>query len=295
LQKQQNSLIAGLRATNEQPVMRPNVQEDKAPLGVADKSAISTISGAVAGACPPTSDAFSPTFSSTENEEKDGSSSAMVQLPHPEPPLTGTGSSAAVAAVPAVQTSAARHVMAVGKRGYALNRSDSTGSSAGRKFLAPTSSDPQQRSTLSDKERLHISSQQRKKNSMTTLPHAGQLGQLAKQRGGGGGGGGGEASKSSSFFAQLNSEIGQFHYPTINAAAAAAALHGYGHGHGQHQQHHHHGGGGGALGSPSAMMSQMIGGSGKLLPFNNQANAVYEVHDWWQEQVLCPQTSDDEI
>ncbi|EDX01669.1 sodium leak channel non-selective protein isoform X1 [Drosophila yakuba] len=311
--KQQNSLIAGLRATNEQPVMRPNVQEDKAPLGAVDKSAISTISGAVAGACPPTSDAFSPTFSSTENEEKDGSSSALVQLPHSETSIAGTGSSATAAATatgassglgigpPTVQ-SAARHVMTVGKRGYALNRSDSTGSSAGRKFLAPTSSDPQQRSTLSDKERLHITSQQRKKNSMTTLPHAGQLGQLAKQRGGGGG----DATKSSSFFAQLNSEIGQFHYPTINAAAAAAALHGYGHGHGhghgthaghggghgEHQQHHHHGG---ALGSPSAMMSQMIGGSGKLLPFNNQANAVYEVHDWWQEQVLCPQTSDDEI
>ncbi|XP_033169210.1 sodium leak channel non-selective protein isoform X1 [Drosophila mauritiana] len=309
--KQQNSLIAGLRATNEQPVMRPNVQEDKAPLGAVDKSAISTISGAVAGACPPTSDAFSPTFSSTENEEKDGSSSAVVQLPHSETSIAGTGSSATGVATatgtssglgvgpPAVQ-STARHVMTVGKRGYALNRSDSTGSSAGRKFLAPTSSDPQQRSTLSDKERLHITSQQRKKNSMTTLPHAGQLGQLAKQRGGGG-----EATKSSSFFAQLNSEIGQFHYPTINAAAAAAALHGYGHGHGhghgthgghgghgEHQLHHHHGG---ALGSPSAMMSQMIGGSGKLLPFNNQANAVYEVHDWWQEQVLCPQTSDDEI
>ncbi|XP_039152328.1 sodium leak channel non-selective protein isoform X1 [Drosophila simulans] len=309
--KQQNSLIAGLRATNEQPVMRPNVQEDKAPLGAVDKSAISTISGAVAGACPPTSDAFSPTFSSTENEEKDGSSSAVVQLPHSETSIAGTGSSATGVATatgtssglgvgpPAVQ-STARHVMTVGKRGYALNRSDSTGSSAGRKFLAPTSSDPQQRSTLSDKERLHITSQQRKKNSMTTLPHAGQLGQLAKQRGGGG-----EATKSSSFFAQLNSEIGQFHYPTINAAAAAAALHGYGHGHGhghgthgghgghgEHQLHHHHGG---ALGSPSAMMSQMIGGSGKLLPFNKQANAVYEVHDWWQEQVLCPQTSDDEI
>ncbi|KAH8354718.1 hypothetical protein KR084_003279 [Drosophila pseudotakahashii] len=284
--KQQNSLIAGLRATNEQPVMRPNVQEDKAPLGgAADKSAISTISGAVAGACPlPTSDAFSPTFSSTENEEKDGSSSAAVQVQ--EPPMAGgigTGSSAVAVGPPppSVQTTA-RHVMTVGKRGYALNRSDSTGSSAGRKFLAPTSSDPQQRSTLSDKERLHISSQQRKKNSMTTLPHAGQLGQLAKQRGGG------EASKSSSFFAQLNSEIGQqFHYPTISA------VHGYGHGHGQHG--HHQGGGAGALGSPSAMMSQMIGGSGKLLPFNNQANAVYEVHDWWQEQVLCPQTSDDEI
>ncbi|XP_043072146.1 sodium leak channel non-selective protein isoform X2 [Drosophila grimshawi] len=271
--KQQNSLIAGLRATNEQLVMRPNVQEDKAPSGVIDKSAISTISGAVAGTCPPTSDAFSPTFSSTENDEKDASSSAVV-LPHTDSHTTAAG---------------ARHVMTVGKRAYALNRSDSTGSSAGRKFLAPTSSDPQQRSTLSDKERLHISSQQRKKNSMTTLPHAaqlGQLGQMGKQR---------EVNKSSSFFSQLNSEIGQFHYPTINAtaAAAAAALHNFGdhHHHHQHQHQHHHG----ALTSPSAMISQLIGGSGKLLPFNNQANAVYEVHDWWQEQVLCTQTSDDEV
>lgn len=241
--------------------MRANVQEDKAPGGIIDKSAISTISGAVAGTCPPTSDAFSPTLSSTENDEKDASSSAVVP-PHADPHVSST-----------------RYVMAVGKRAYALNRSDSTGSSAGRKFLAPTSSDPQQRSTLSDKERLHISSQQRKKNSMTTLPHAGQLGQLGKQR---------DANKASSFFSQLNSEIGQFHYPAINAsAAAAAALHSYA----DHQHQHHHG----PLSSPSAMISQLIGGSGKLLPFNNQANAVYEVHDWWQEQVLCSQASDEEV
>lgn len=177
--------------------MRPNIQEDKTPLGVAEKSAISTISGAVSGTCPPTSDAFSPTFSSTENEEKEASSSGPV--PHTEPPTGGIGgiggtiTTVAVAgttvaergqaATATATATAARHVMTMGKRGYALNRSDSTGSSAGRKFLAPTSSDPQQRSTLSDKERLHISSQQRKKNSMTTLPHAGQLGQLAKQRG----------------------------------------------------------------------------------------------------------------
>lgn len=259
LQKQQNSLIAGLRATNEQPVMRPTVQEEKASSGLIDKSAISTISGAVAGTCPPTSDAFSPTFSSTENDEKDASSSAVV-LPHAD-----------------VHATSVRHVMAVGKRAYALNRSDSTGSSAGRKFLAPTSSDPQQRSTLSDKERLHISSQQRKKNSMTTLPHVSQLVQLGKQR---------DPNKSSTFFSQLNSEIGQFHYPTINTSGAAAAMHSYG----DHHQHHH-----GALSSPSAMMSQLIGSTGKLLPFNNQANAVYEVHDWWQEQVLCTQSSDDEV
>ncbi|XP_030564412.1 sodium leak channel non-selective protein isoform X2 [Drosophila novamexicana] len=255
--KQQNSLIAGLRATNEQLVMRANVQEDKTSGGILEKSAISTISGAVAGTCPPTSDAFSPTLSSTENDEKDVSSSAVV-LPHTDS-----------------HVSSVRHVMTVGKRAYALNRSDSTGSSAGRKFLAPTSSDPQQRSTLSDKERLHISSQQRKKNSMTTLPHVVQLG---KQR---------ETNKSSSFFSQLNSEIGQFYYPTINATAVAvAALHSFA----DHHQHLH-----GPLSSPSAIISQLIGGSGKLLPFNNQANAVYEVHDWWQEQVLCSQTSDDEV
>ncbi|XP_064540810.1 sodium leak channel NALCN isoform X2 [Drosophila montana] len=258
--KQQNSLIAGLRATNEQLVMRANAQEDKTSSGILEKSAISTISGAVAGTCPPTSDAFSPTLSSTENDEKDVSSSAVV-LPHTDS-----------------HVSSVRHVMSVGKRAYALNRSDSTGSSAGRKFLAPTSSDPQQRSTLSDKERLHISSQQRKKNSMTTLPHVVQLGQLGKQR---------ETNKSSSFFSQLNSEIGQFYYPTINATAVAvAALHTFA----DHHQHLH-----GPLSSPSALISQLIAGSGKLLPFNNQANAVYEVHDWWQEQVLCSQTSDDEV
>ncbi|XP_032294828.1 sodium leak channel NALCN isoform X2 [Drosophila virilis] len=258
--KQQNSLIAGLRATNEQLVMRANVQEDKTSGGILEKSAISTISGAVAGTCPPTSDAFSPTLSSTENDEKDVSSSA-VMLPHTDS-----------------HVSSVRHVMTVGKRAYALNRSDSTGSSAGRKFLAPTSSDPQQRSTLSDKERLHISSQQRKKNSMTTLPHVVQLGQLGKQR---------ETNKSSSFFSQLNSEIGQFYYPTINATAVAvAALHSFA----DHHQHLH-----GPLSSPSAIISQLIGGSGKLIPFNNQANAVYEVHDWWQEQVLCSQTSDEEV
>ncbi|XP_034490184.1 sodium leak channel non-selective protein isoform X2 [Drosophila innubila] len=255
--KQQNSLIAGLRATNEQPVMRPNMQDDKVASGVIDKLTISTISGAVAGTCPPSSDAFSPTLSSTENDEKDASSSGIA-LPHSE-----------------AHASSVRHVMVVGKRNYVLNRSDSTGSSAGRKFLAPTSSDPQQRSTLSDKERLHISSQQRKKNSMTTLPHISQMG---KQR---------DTNKASGFFTQVNNETGLFHYPTINpTVAAAAAMHSYG-------DHHHHRHG--TLSSPSAMISQLIGGSGKLLPFNNQANAVYEVHDWWQEQVLCTQTSDDEV
>lgn len=238
-------MIAGLRATNE-PIIRPSTQEDKTPTGAADKSAIATISGAVAATCPPTSDAFSPTFSSTENEEKDVSTSGIASTP-----------------APVIETStiqATQRIITATKRGYALNRSDSTGSSAGRKFLAPTSSDPQQRSTLTDKERLHIANQQKKKNSMTTttLPVAVVAAAVA-------------GHKKNSFFA---GDMGQFHYPAIN--------------------HFDHGHIPPALGSPSGLMPHIMAGS-KLLPFNNQANAVYEVHDWWQEQVLCTQMSDDEV
>ncbi|KAM7347268.1 sodium leak channel non-selective protein na isoform 2-T2 [Cochliomyia hominivorax] len=242
----QNSLIAGLRATNEQPLIRPSAQEDKTPTGTAEKSAIATISGTVAATCPPTSDAFSPTFSSTENEGNDVSTSAVASTPA-APTETAT-------------TQATQRVISATKRGYALNRSDSTGSS-GRKFLAPTSSDPQQRSTLSDKERLYIANQQKKKNSMTssTLPVTVTSAAIP-----------GAGHKKNSFFA---GDMSQFHYPVINHFE-----------HGNLQQ---------GLGSPSGLMPHIIPGT-KLLPLNNQANAVYEVHDWWQEQVLCTQTSDDD-
>lgn len=226
--------------------MRPTSQEDKTPTGPVDKSAIATISGAVAATCPATSDAFSPTFSSTENEGNDVSSSAVISTPGP----TETSMS-----------HAAQRIMTTTKRGYALNRSDSTGSSAGRKFLAPTSSDPQQRSTLSDKERLYIANQQKKKNSITgsTLPMV-----LTSAIPGTG-------HKKNSFFV---CDMSQFHYPAINNFELGSFPQG--------------------LGSPSGLMPHIIPGT-KLLPFNNQANAVYEVQDWWQEQVLCTQTSEDEI
>ncbi|XP_037936691.1 sodium leak channel non-selective protein [Teleopsis dalmanni] len=242
--KQQNSLIAGLRATNE-AMMRHTAAEDKTPTGIGDKSTIATISGTVAATCPPTSDAFSPTFSSTENDEKEPSSGVI-----PTP-----------ADVHSIQK-----VLTATKRAYALNRSDSTGSSAGRKFLAPTSSDPQQRTTLTDKERLHISNQQKKKNSMTTIPTIPIVGGAGFKR---------DINKPVGFLTQFNNEIGQFHYPINNSNS-------------------HYGDTHGALGSPSALVGHIIAGS-KLLPFNNQANVVYEVHDWWQEQVICTQTSDDEL
>ncbi|XP_037822803.1 LOW QUALITY PROTEIN: sodium leak channel non-selective protein-like [Lucilia sericata] len=245
--KQQNSLIAGLRATNEQPIIRPSAQEDKTPTGTGDKSAIATISGAVAATCPPTSDAFSPTFSSTENEGNDVSTSAVASTPAPTETST---------------THATQRVITATKRGYTLNRSDSTGSSAGRKFLAPTSSDPQQRTTLSDKERLYIANQQKKKNSMTTTTLPVTIAPAIP----------GAGHKKNSFFA---GDMSQFHYPAINHFE-----------HGNIPQ--------GGLGSPSGLLPHIIPGT-KLLPFNNQANAVYEVHDWWQEQVLCTQMSDDEM
>ncbi|XP_011187769.2 sodium leak channel NALCN isoform X1 [Zeugodacus cucurbitae] len=239
--KQQNSLIAGLRATNEQ-LMLLKTPEDKTPTSGGEKPP-----GSATAAGPPTSDAFSPTFSSTENEEKDASGSAAVST---------TGEPHGV-----------QRVISGTKRAQVLNRSDSTGSSAGRKYLAPTTSDPQQRSTLTDKERLHISSQQKKKNSMTAVPILPPVvaasGSAIKR----------DLNRTSGFFTSGNSDGSQFHYPpnVVNHFG---------------EQH-------GPLGSPSAIMGHIIAGS-KLLPFNNQANAVYEVHDWWQEQVICTLHSDDE-
>ncbi|XP_053950819.1 sodium leak channel NALCN isoform X1 [Anastrepha ludens] len=239
--KQQNSLIAGLRATNEQ-LMLLKTPEDKTPTSGAEKPP-----GSATAPCPPTSDAFSPTFSSTENEEKDASGSAAIST--------------------TADAHGVQRVIGATKRAYALNRSDSTGSSTGRKYLAPTTSDPQQRSTLTDKERLHISSQQKKKNSMTTVPTLPPVvaasGASIKR----------DLNRTSGFFTSGNSDGSQFHYPphVVNHFG---------------EQH-------GPLGSPSAVMGHIISGS-KLLPFNNQANAVYEVHDWWQEQVICTLYSDDE-
>lgn len=216
--------------------------EDKTPTSGGEKPP-----GSTTAAGPPTSDAFSPTFSSTENEEKDASGSAAVST---------TGEAHGV-----------QRVISGTKRAQALIRSDSTGSSTGRKYLAPTTSDPQQRSTLTDKERLHISSQQKKKNSMTAVPIlppvAAASGSAIKR----------DLNRTSGFFASGNNDGSQFHYPpnVVNHFG---------------EQH-------GPLGSPSAIMGHIIAGS-KLLPFNNQANAVYEVHDWWQEQVICTLHSDDE-
>ncbi|XP_067640360.1 sodium leak channel NALCN isoform X2 [Eurosta solidaginis] len=247
--KQQNSLIAGLRATNEQLMMLKTPEEKTPTSGGGGGGGGEKPPGSATAPCPPTSDAFSPTFSSTENEDKDVSGSAVIST---------TADSHGV-----------QRIISATKRAYALNRSDSTGSSAGRKYLAPTTSDPQPRSSISDKERLHIISQQKKKNSITTaapvLPPIGAASAIAIKR---------EIQRASGFFTSANSDGSQFHYPTNMMM--------------NHYGEHH-----GPLGSASAIMGHIIAGS-KLLPFNNQANVVYEVHDWWQEQVICTLYSDDE-
>lgn len=111
-----------------------------------------------------------------------------------------------------------------------LNRSDSTGSASGRKFLAPTLSDPQ--TTRNEKDRY--SSKKKSPRPQGTvknnLPH-------------------------------LNEINHNNHH-----------LH--------HHHHHHH------------VETQS---NNKLnVQSNNQVNLIYEVHDWWQEQMVCAQSSDEE-
>ena len=102
-----------------------------------------------------------------------------------------------------------------------LSRSDSTGS--GRKFLAPTLSDPQARN---EKDRFNSSKkkqQRSQQNIKATLPN-------------------------------------------VNETT-------YGH------HHHHHG---------LHMSEQQQSLS------NHHVNLAFEVHDWWQEQMICAQSSDEE-
>lgn len=100
-----------------------------------------------------------------------------------------------------------------------LNRSDSTGSTSGRKFLAPTLSDPQARN---EKDRYTG----KKKQSRVATTSKNNL-------------------------------------PLLN----------------EFNHHHHH-------------QEQQI--TNKLLVPSNQLNLINEVHDWWQEQTICGQSSDDE-
>uniref|UniRef100_A0A8D8NDQ5 Sodium leak channel non-selective protein n=1 Tax=Culex pipiens TaxID=7175 RepID=A0A8D8NDQ5_CULPI len=116
------------------------------------------------------------------------------------------------------------------KKSQNLNRSDSTGSSSGRKFLAPTLSDPQAKN---EKDR-YISKKKSQRQSGTGN------------------------SKNITQINELN------------------------HGHTLHQHYHHN-----AHGSEMQQTSNNKVGHPHI-------SMVYEVHDWWQEQVTCPHSEDEE-
>lgn len=108
-----------------------------------------------------------------------------------------------------------------------LNRSDSTGSSSGRKFLAPTLSDPQARNPKDS-----FTSNKKKPVRPTSA-----------------------AKPSLTHFNELA------HHHTGHA---------HGHGHEPTQ-------------------------ATKIAAIANQVTMTYEVHDWWSEQVICTQSSDEEM
>lgn len=223
-----------MRATNEL-LVRSSTQDDKLSTNASDKAVIAAMGSTKPLTCPPNSDTFSPTIDSTGNEDRELGSSVVIST---------TANAEAITIHGGQRTS-----ITTTKRVYAINRSDSVGSLTGRKYIAPTSSDPQ-RSTLTEGERWHVNCQQKKKNSMTitAIPSAIPLANNSLQKRA-------EANKNTSF-AQINYDGNQFHFPLSSS-------------------NHHDG-----------FVANLSNASGsKFLTFTNHASAVYEVHDWWQNQI----------
>lgn len=109
-----------------------------------------------------------------------------------------------------------------------LNRSDSTGSTSGRKFLAPTLSDPQAR------------------------------------------------NPKDTFTSNKKKPV----RPTSTAKPSLTHFNEMAHHHNHHTGHAH--------GHEQAQAT-------KMSAVANQVTMIYEVHDWWSEQVICTQSSDEEM
>ncbi|XP_055373903.1 sodium leak channel NALCN isoform X2 [Condylostylus longicornis] len=209
-----------------------------------------------------------------------------------------------------------------------LNRSDSTGSSSGRKFLAPTLSDPQARSV--DKDRYS-----NKKKNLTQISSAAC-----------------QAVSSSTSIVQRQPHLNELinhryhhnthilYYPAVTESHRNN-IHQFNQQIQQSQQQQQppqqqqqqqqpqllatSGGisssisgigvvgstvGGGTSGTIQTAFGynnlSVLGNNNlsnefdinninnKILSYNTQANMVFEVHDWWSEQVVCTQSSDEE-
>lgn len=223
-----------------------NPEENITNIVSGDKCGLSTITGNVGISGPLTSDAFSPTFSSTENEEKEICSHLITP---------GAGGTLNYESNGKNLSNQGLALGATGKRSHPLNRSDSAGSSKGRKFLTPTSSDPQRCLNI-DKDRFYSNSHHQRREHI--LLSASIIG-------------GKKNDTKSNYITQMINNYHQPYQSLLNNNYFDSKTR--------------------TLITSSSAVSQLL--TNKLLAFNmQQVNVVYEVHDWWQEQVLCSQTTD---
>lgn len=157
MQKQQNSLIAGLRATNE-----AMMKQDTSIAGLATCGDIELTGGTINGGSVDKKDSSIECFDPLQVEYAKESMSATTSLNvanmqpstssssshHPPLPTTNIIHHGSQRTDNCSQrnsgTTQANEPLRLRKKSQnILNRSDSTGSTSGRKFLAPTLSDPQ--------------------------------------------------------------------------------------------------------------------------------------------------------
>lgn len=231
-----------------------------------------------------------------------------------------TASSATVTGLPPADSAARLRK----KSQNLLNRSDSTGSSSGRKYLvAPTLSDPQvarnEKATFGGTTGVGQNSScpaAKKKPGRPSAPSHGpkqtshfvELNHLHNHLGAAAGAGGSASSAGTGAYhhhqhlhhhhhhhLHTHSAYGDGAQLQPNSAAAgprdsqpSAAT--QAHGPVQSQHHHHQ-----LLQQQQLQQQQQQHHQvTKVLANNNQVALVYEVHDWWSEQVVGTQNSDDE-
>lgn len=324
MQKQQNSLIAGLRATNEIPV-----KQEVNPI-VADTAI--DVSGTTNGSIEKkdtSNECFDP-LQADYMKETAASTSIVAGI-------TTTSTTSTLG-----QVSAAEQLRLRKKSQNILNRSDSTGSTSGRKFLAPTLSDPQ--AIRSDKY------SQKKKggnfistsgtNNANISAPTGQIAQpnsrtqMLTSSSNTGLSAVITTPSTSNIVTSANTTAKHILPQSVNDASllhSTSQLHHnniplhHHHHHHLHHHHHHHlnsaqqsmqgfeaqqnagstanapnnrtvnninsnqiGPGSSSTGSNSKVNSTVAGAN------NSHTNVVFEVHDWWSDQVIVQQSSDDD-
>uniref|UniRef100_A0A182QL89 Sodium leak channel NALCN n=1 Tax=Anopheles farauti TaxID=69004 RepID=A0A182QL89_9DIPT len=143
-----------------------------------------------------------------------------------------------------------------------LNRSDSTGSSSGRKFLAPTLSDPQAKN---EKDRYMGKKKQQR------VPPSISVGK------------GSHLSEIGTHSLHLHYHHGSFSH---GEHSSQTLLH---HHHHQQQQGSHQQA---SLLQQQQQQQQQQANSSKF--GHSHTNMIYEVHDWWQEQVLSTHSEEED-